>query len=87
MTVKKRDDISKKKLPHCLYFDRRGLELRMAPKALIHFHAYREGATATALEEHLVEAASCLRDRAGRTRLHLTVSVEHQRAIRAELAA
>lgn len=62
-----------------------GLNYGWLPKALIHFHAYREGATATALEEHLVEAASCLRDRAGRTRLHLTVSVEHQRAIRAEL--
>ena len=62
-----------------------GLNYGWLPKALIHFHAYPGGAIATALEEHLVEAASYLGDAAGRCRVHLTVSPEHRRVIRARV--
>ncbi|NLN38613.1 MAG: DUF4301 family protein [Smithella sp.] len=64
---------------------KKGLNYGWLPKALIHFHAYTKDAVATALEEHLVEAAAYLRDSSGRIRVHLTVSEEHARAIRAAL--
>jgi hypothetical protein len=54
-------------------------ELSRAPKALIPFHAYPEGAR-TAFEEHLFEAANTIRDAGGLCRVHFTVSPEHRRA-------
>src|SRR5664279_382651 len=54
-------------------------ELSRAPKALIPFHAYPEGAR-TAFEEHLFEAAGTIRDAGGLSRIHFTVSPEHRRA-------
>jgi len=60
-----------------------GLGFADKPKALIPFHA---GPPArTALEEHLAEAAGLARDKAGRCRLHFTVSSEHEASIRAAL--
>jgi len=59
-------------------------ELSRAPKALIPFHAYPEGAR-TAFEEHLFEAASTIRDAGGLCLIHFTVSPEHRRAFEDKL--
>jgi hypothetical protein len=61
-----------------------GLNYGRLPKALLKFHAYPEGGR-TALEEHLVEAAFYARDGQNCSRLHFTVSSEHQGAVRAYL--
>ncbi|HPC85686.1 MAG TPA: DUF4301 family protein [Smithellaceae bacterium] len=54
-----------------------GLDFGGLPKALIPFHAYRNGEIRTALEEHLQEAAGLIADQKGVCRLHFTVSAEH----------
>jgi hypothetical protein len=54
-----------------------GLDLVHRPKALLPFHRY-PGGSRTALEEHLAEAPHVVRDAAGVSRLHLTVSPEHR---------
>ena len=59
-------------------------ELSRAPKALIPFHAYPEGAR-TAFEEHLFEAASTIRDAGGLCLVRFTVSPEHRRAFEDKL--
>jgi hypothetical protein len=61
-----------------------GLNYGRLPKALLKFHAYPEG-NRTALEEHLVEAAFYARDGRNRSRLHFTVSSEHQDSVRGHL--
>ena len=53
-----------------------GLDYAAAPKGLLLFHRYAEGAR-TAFEEHLVETAAVARAACGVARLHLTVSPEH----------
>jgi len=53
-----------------------GLGYGNLPKALLSFHAYPGGAR-TAFEEHLVEAASYVKDQSGHCHLHMTVSEEH----------
>jgi hypothetical protein len=58
-----------------------GLNYGRLPKALLKFHAYPEGSR-TALEEHLVEAAFYARDGQNCSRLHFTVSIEHENAVR-----
>ena len=58
-----------------------GLQYGRLPKALLKFHAY-PGGSRTALEEHLVEAALYARDSENVSRLHFTVSPEHERAVR-----
>jgi hypothetical protein len=63
----------------------RGLCYGLLPKALLKFHAY-SGESRTALEEHLVEAALYARDAQNISRLHFTVSPEHERAVRELLA-
>ncbi len=50
-----------------------GLAYASLPKALLKFHDY-EGGARTALEEHLVEAASLARDSAGVCRVRFSVS-------------
>lgn len=55
----------------------RGLGYGDLPKGLLHFHRYREGPR-TAFEEHLVEAAGYTCDQHGTSRLHFTVSPEHE---------
>jgi hypothetical protein len=53
-------------------------DLARAPKALIPFHTYPDGAR-TAFEEHLFEAAGTIRDAGGLCRVHFTVSPEHRK--------
>jgi len=62
-----------------------GLQFGWLPKALIPFHAYRSGEVRTALEEHLVEAASFNASDRGICRLHFTLSAEHTKAFKALL--
>ncbi len=62
-----------------------GLHYGWLPKALIHFHAYPLGEIRTALEEHLVEAASYVRDKKGICRMHVTLSEEHIEKVTAKL--
>lgn len=60
-----------------------GLRFGWLPKALIPFHAYRNGEVRTAFEEHFREAASYTVGTGGLCRLHFTVSDEHVRDVRA----
>jgi hypothetical protein len=60
----------------CLLTDR-GLGYGNLPKGLLLFHRYPQGPR-TAFEEHLVEAAGYTRDQDGTSRLHFTVSPEHE---------
>ena len=62
-----------------------GLNYGRLPKALLKFHAYPEGSR-TALEEHLIEAALYARDAENVSRIHFTVSREHESAVRALLS-
>lgn len=64
----------------------RGLGYGTLPKGLLLFHRYPDGAR-TAFEEHLVEAAAYARDQGGTSRLHFTVSPEHERGFAQLLAA
>jgi hypothetical protein len=61
-----------------------GLNYANLPKALIKFHRYRDH-TRTSLEEHVTEALAYAQDGDGVARLHLTVSPEHQHAVRVSL--
>ena len=61
----------------CL-LEQKGLDYGHLPKALLLFHAYKEGAV-TALEEHLAEAA-LYAESGGVCRLHFTISAEHKAA-------
>jgi hypothetical protein len=62
-----------------------GLDYGSLPKALLKFHTCPEG-NRTALEEHLVEAAQYTRDAADISRVHFTVSREHESAVRLHLS-
>ena len=62
-----------------------GLNYGCLPKALLKFHAYPEGSR-TALEEHLVEAVLYARDAENVSRVHFTVSREHESAVRTLLS-
>ena len=55
----------------------KGLNYAWLPKALLKFHRY-PGHTRTAMEEHLAEAASYVRDANKTCRIHFTVSQEHE---------
>ena len=55
----------------------RGLNYAHIPKALLKFHAYPDRSR-TPLEEHMVEAALCVRDAGSVCRIHITVSEEHK---------
>jgi hypothetical protein len=57
-----------------------GLNYGNLPKALIKFHKYPDYCR-TALEEHLVEGAMYCKNNSGVSKLHFTVSVEHQQAL------
>ena len=57
-----------------------GLNYAKLPKGLLAFHRYA-AATRTPIEEHLVEALDYAKDDSGYTRIHFTVSLEHQHAI------
>lgn len=62
----------------------RGLDLVRLPKGLIKFHIY-PGHSRTAFEEHLVEAASYVKDGKGVVRVHFTVPCEDEAEIRGHL--
>ena len=62
-----------------------GLNYGWLPKALLKFHLCSEGCR-TALEEHLVEAALYARDSHRCSRIHFTVSGEHETVIREHLS-
>ena len=68
-------------LDHILF--PKGLHFGWLPKALIPFHAYRNGEVRTAFEEHLMEATGFAAGIRGLCRLHFTVSSEHVRDVRA----
>jgi hypothetical protein len=59
----------------------RGLNYGRLPKALLKFHAYRDGRGRTPIEEHLVEAALHTADADQECRMHFTVSEEHLKAV------
>jgi len=61
-----------------------GLDYADLPKGLLKFHEY-PGGSRTAFEEHLVEAASYVRDGDGRCALSFTVSPEHMDRFNAAL--
>lgn len=63
-----------------------GLDYGSLPKALIQFHNYPERPR-TSLEEHLVEGALYARDSRGISRIHITVSPEHEAGVREHLDA
>lgn len=60
-----------------------GLGLATAPKALVPFHRRTSGATVCALAEHVAEARATVRDARGTTRMHYTVSPNHQQSFEA----
>jgi hypothetical protein len=62
-----------------------GMDYGSLPKALLKFHSCPEG-NRTALEEHLVEAAHYARDAGNISRVHFTVSREHESAVNSLLA-
>ena len=62
-----------------------GLHFGWLPKALTPFHSYRDGEVRTALVEHLGEAASVMTNNRGVCRLHLTISAEHAKDVKALL--
>jgi hypothetical protein len=62
-----------------------GLHYGRLPKALLKFHAY-PGKCRTPLEEHLVEAALYARDAGNVSRVHFTVSPEHESGVRGLLS-
>jgi len=55
----------------------KGLDYAALPKGLLKFHTY-ENETRYAVEEHLVEAAEYGKNKDGVSKLHFTVSQEHQ---------
>lgn len=61
--------------------DEDGLAYASLPKGLLAFHR-EHGHVRTAFEEHLVEAASYARGEGGVSRLHFTVSPEHESRFR-----
>lgn len=59
------------------FLTEKGMEYASLPKGLLKFHNYADEAR-LAVEEHLVEAAHYSTDKRGTSRIHLTVSPEHQ---------
>ena len=66
-------------LSHLLFLP--GLNYTALPKGLIKFHRYGDHVR-TSIEEHLVEGHEYAKDSTGRTRLHFTVSPEHEHLMR-----
>lgn len=69
-------------IEYALY--KKGLNLAGLPKALISFHKYSEYSR-TPIEEHLAEAGEYTLDVHGKARVHFTVSIEHEEAIKAHV--
>ncbi len=66
-----------KKIVELILMDK-GLGYGNLPKALLKFHAYNDGSTRLALEEHLVEAANYCVNEDKIARIHFTISPEHK---------
>ena len=66
-------------LSHLLFSP--GLNYTTLPKGLIKFHRYADHIR-TPIEEHVVESHEYAKDSTGRTRLHFTVSPEHESLMR-----
>jgi len=64
----------------------KGMNYAVKPKGLLLFHAYADGPR-LAVEEHLVEGANYSTDSNGTSRVHLTVSPEHQNKFEDAVAA
>lgn len=62
--------------------EEQGLDLGAYPKGLVPFHKYKDH-SATAFEEHLIEAADYASSQ-GKVRIHFTVSEEHLEKFKAE---
>ena len=63
-----------------------GLGYGAKPKGVIKFHRYADGEVRTAIAEHLVEAASYMRNADGTCNLVVTISPEHQTLFEEALA-
>ena len=63
-----------------------GLGYGSKPKGVIKFHRYEGGEVRTAIAEHLVEAATYMRNADGTCNLVVTISPEHQPLFEAALA-
>ncbi len=63
-----------------------GLNYANLPKALLHFHRYKDHCR-TPLAEHFVEAATYAQDRRHIARLHVTVTAQHREAVQAHIAS
>lgn len=58
------------------FLTKSGMDYSELPKALLHFHKYKNGAR-TSIEEHLVEAAKYSTSKGNIARIHFTLSEEH----------
>ena len=63
-----------------------GLGYGSKPKGVIKFHRYADGEVRTAIAEHLVEAATYMRNADGTCNLVVTISPEHKTLFEAALA-
>ena len=64
-----------------------GLNYGAKPKGVLKFHKYASGEVRTAIAEHLVEAQEYMRNEDGTANLVITISPEHEKLFRDELAA
>ena len=64
----------------------KGINLSKIPKGLIPFHRYNDHSR-TPFEEHLIEAFNYTKDSEGKTRIHFTVSPEHEKKVREFISA
>ena len=64
----------------------KGLGYGSKPKGVIRFHRYESGEVRTAIAEHLVEAATYMRNADGTCNLVVTISPEHQTLFEEALA-
>ncbi len=65
--------------------DPKGMNAADLPKGLIPFHAYPDGARRTPFEEQLVDSSLTVRDEKGVSRVHFTVSPDHETAVQEHL--
>jgi hypothetical protein len=64
----------------------KGMNLSNIPKGLIPFHRYNTHSR-TPFEEHLVEGFNYTGDRAGRIKIHFTISPEHETGVKEHISS
>ena len=69
-----------------LLLSEQGLNYGNLPKALLTFHKYKDGTTAKAIDEHLVEGSLYCSGSNNSVHIHFTVSEEHIEPIKLHLA-